>query len=98
MRLTWVILYAYFFQLFINLQNLNLISQPCPATQQLGIFLSSAASLLGVPVAQQHVLGIASAVEKIAAVSFVRDDGVEFADGGERSGLHAGQRLPDREG
>src|SRR5580700_4823168 len=91
-------LHADFLQLLINFQDLNLVSQAGPTAKQLGIFLSGAAGVLGVPITEQYVVGIAAAVKQIAAVSLVRDDGVEFMDGRERIGLHAGQRLPDRDG
>src|SRR5580704_4296969 len=94
----FAVLYAHFLQLLINFQDLNFVPQPRPAAQQFGVFLGGAARLLGVPVTKQHVVRIAAAVEEIAAVPFFQDDSVQLTDGSKRSGLHAGQRLPDREG
>jgi len=90
--------HTYFFQLLINFQDLNFIAQTCPAAKQFGIFQRGAAGLLGVPVAKEHIVRIAIAVKKIAPVSVLRDNGVQFANGRECSDLHAGHRLPDREG
>src|ERR1700691_3871158 len=91
-------LYDDFVQLLIHLQDLNFISQAGPAAKQLGIFLRGSAGLLGVPITKQHVVRTAVVIKKIAAVSVLRDDGVQFANGSERSGLHASQRLPNRNG
>src|SRR5258708_31834600 len=40
---------------------------------------------------------VAAVVQQIAAVTVLRDDGVQFANGRQRCGLHAGQSFPDRD-
>src|SRR5579862_3885011 len=62
------------------LYGLNLVPQTSPASQHFRIFVSGLAGLLGVPVAKQHI-GLAAAVEKIAAVSVFRDNCRDLANG-----------------
>src|SRR6202035_2900065 len=96
-RLSLRELCAHFFQLFVDFQNFNFVPQASPAAKKLGIFLSGAARLLGIPVTKQQIVRITTSIKKIAPISFVGNNHAQVAHRRERRYLHARQSFPDRD-
>lgn len=85
----------HFTERFVDLHDLDFISQLGPAAEHVGIFLRGAAGVRRLPVAQEDVVVIAVAVEKVAPIALSGDDCGEFLESFEGGGLVLGERFPD---
>src|SRR6185437_12746392 len=81
-------MHGYFAEGFVDLHDLDLVSEARPAAQHVGIFLGDTARSFRVPVAQKNKMMLPVAVEHVAAVSLRGDNRRQLSKSVKGGGLH----------